>query len=65
MYLNDPSKRNGVCGTTEKRVRRSLNEVLAIFIPSTKMQPPESGLRRNNTFKMLDFPAPVLPTIPV
>lgn len=63
-YLNDPSNKNGLWGTTAIRERRSLTGTPAMFIPSTIIRPPQIGLRRNTAFRMLDFPAPVLPTIP-
>ena len=64
VYLNDPSNKNGLWGTTAKWERRSLREISAILIPSTKIQPPLIGFKRNRAFKMLDFPAPVLPMTP-
>lgn len=63
-YLNDPSKRKELWGTTANLDRRSLTGIPTISIPSKRICPPQIGLRRNKTFKMLDFPAPVLPTIP-
>lgn len=64
MYLKDPSNKKGLCGTTANRPRRSLTGVLIMLSPSTKICPPQIGVRRKRAFNMLDFPAPVLPTIP-
>lgn len=63
-YLKEPSNKNGLCGTTAKQLRRCLTETSEISSPSTKIRPPEIGLKRNSAFSTLDLPAPVLPTIP-
>lgn len=63
-YLNDALNKNGLWGTTANCERRCLRETIDISTSSTRMRPPVIELRRNKAFKMLDFPAPVLPMTP-
>jgi hypothetical protein len=63
-HLREASNKKGLCGTTEKRLRRSLTETSEMSMPSTKIRPLQTGIKRNSAFSTLDLPAPVLPTIP-
>lgn len=64
-YLNDPSNRNGLWGTTAKCERSSLTGISLMFTPSMRMEPVHIGVSRKRAFNKLDFPAPVLPIIPI
>ena len=45
--------------------RRSLSPIFEISIPSMVMLPQQDSSMRNKASVMVDFPAPVRPTIPI
>lgn len=60
MYLNS----NGSCGITLMCLRKALRGTLEVSTPSITILPLE-GVRRNSAYSSEDFPAPVLPTMPI
>ena len=53
------------CGKMVSFDLRSCSPMSDALRPSITMLPPAASVRRNNATVMDDFPAPVLPTIPI
>ena len=53
------------CGMMVSLDLRSCSPIVLIFIPSMLISPPAASMIRNKDNVMDDFPAPVLPTIPI
>ena len=64
-YRIVPPKRKGLWGTIVSRERRCRRETSAVFTPSIKILPTLIGVKRKRLLRILDFPAPVLPAIPI
>ena len=61
-----PLKRKGVWGITERCFLKECNPILrASYPPIYNLEPWSGSMRRNKAWMIEDFPAPVLPTIPI
>lgn len=52
-------------GIIVRRLRKSCKPILEMLTPSMVMLPPAASMMRNRPSVREDFPAPVLPTIPI
>lgn len=59
-----PEKRTGDWGMILRALRRSVSPIVATSQSSINILPLSSSTIRNKALSMLDFPAPVLPTMP-
>ena len=60
-----PAKRVGSCGMMTTASRRSCIPMVAISTSSMRICPSQGSVIPKRTEKMVDFPAPVWPTIPI
>ena len=65
LNLNVFSNKTGSCGITVSRSLRSDKPMLDISIPSILIHPLKLSIILHNTSPKVDFPAPVLPTMPI
>jgi hypothetical protein len=59
-----PYKRNGDYGINAILFLKAWSPTVVIFVPSIRISPDSNSQRRKRVYKIDDFPAPVLPTIP-
>lgn len=64
MYLTEDENNTGSCGIMEIFDLRSFNLTLAVSISSISIVP-STGASLNIADIKVDFPAPVLPTMPI
>ena len=62
---SEPEKMIGSCGMMLILCLKSCNPISLIFTSSISISPSEDSSSRNRAIERLDFPAPVLPTIPI
>ncbi len=65
LNLSVPEKSCGVCGIIDINLLRSKSPSCDMSIPLISMVPLKGSTRRNRVATRVDFPAPVLPTIPI